>query len=482
MALVEGTAGDDPLVGTGVADRIFGFAGHDTLTGLDGDDRLYGGQGNDVIHTGSGNDSAWGGAGSDTLRGGGGGDQMLDGGTGDDWILLGIERSFGDAGFGTGYGGDGNDLLQITFNDSGALFGGSGTDTARLVVYSTLFGQTTVSLAGGMVSSTGQNISFDSIERLQFFADFGDHTVTGGDLDDEIYVGTGADSVLAGAGDDRVGYRLLGAHTLDGGAGDDLLLVEGLVGASVYFIVGGDGAVDDGNLSVITGFERYHVFGQGPMADIISLGAGDDTAQGFLGDDTLFGGAGDDVLEGGAGLDVLGGGSGRDSLSGGANNDVLYGGSGDDRLIGGAGDDTLSGGANADFLAGGAGNDWLNGGLGSDTLQGGDGADVFVFGAPGSGADRIIDFEVGIDQVHIAAKALSDPQTGGFLALGAVDPARFAIGAAEGDLAQFVLVWQATANTTLLQWDADGAGALPGVVLLRFSGDIAVGAGDIWII
>jgi len=473
MALIEGTPGAESLVGTYGDDRIYGFDGNDTLDGLDGNDRLYGGLGDDLIRTGYGTDRAWGDAGNDTLRGGGGGDQTLWGGAGDDWVLLGVDRTFGGPFVGTGYGGAGNDLLQLGWTDSGHLFGGSGRDTARLVAYSTNHADTTVNLVDGLVGSSGRFVTFDSIERLEFFGDFGNHTVTGGALDDVIYVGTGNDSVSAGAGDDIVGYRPWGSHVLDGGAGNDLLVLEGLVGSSVYFVVGADGSVDDGNLSQITGFERYFVFGQGPLADLISLGAGDDTGQGFGGNDTLFGGEGDDWLEGKYANDILSGDAGKDVLAGGFGNDTLYGGQGRDHLGGGVGDDVLFGGTGGDKLKGGAG---------VDTLTGGGGADWFVFARPGDGVDLVTDFQTGQDMARISAQHLPDPGAGGFLASGAVAPDRFSVGAAVGAQAQFVLGHEAGAGETVLYWDADGAGAGAAVALVRFLGVVDVTAADLWVL
>lgn len=464
MALIEGTPDDDFLQGNYGGDQIYGFDGNDTLEGLDGNDRLYGGNGNDLIRTGMGRDRAWGGAGNDTLRGSGGGDQTLYGGAGDDWVLLGVDRMFGTARFHTGYGGAGNDLLQVSSDDSGALFGGNGVDTARIIQYSSVFATTTVSLTGGLVQSGGRTVTFDSIERLQFFADFGDQEIYGGDLDDTIYVGVGNDRVEAGLGNDMVGYRPSGVHYLDGGGGEDTLAVEGISGLSIYFVVRSDGTVDDGMLSTITGFETYHVFGQGRADDFIALGSGNDTGEGFGGSDTLYGGGGSDRLNGGGGDDNLGGGDGADTLIGAQGNDYLAGDAGNDRLHGGKGDDTL------------------NGGAGNDTLFGGEGADIFVFAGASAGIDRIADFEVGVDQANVSSLWLDDPGAGGVLGTGAVDPGRFSVGAAVGSQAQFVLVWQSGSNTSALQWDADGAGAGAAVTLFRMTGQIALTADDLWVI
>ncbi|WP_261341454.1 hypothetical protein [Fuscovulum blasticum] len=81
------------------------------------------------------------------------------------------------------------------------------------------------------------------------------------------------------------------------------------------------------------------------------------------------------------------------TLTGSAGADTLTGGEAGDLLLGGAGDDLLSGGGGADLIRDGAG---------ADTLSGGAGADVFVLDADGA-ADRISDFQVGIDQIDLSA-------------------------------------------------------------------------------
>ncbi|WP_430450547.1 hypothetical protein [Rhodophyticola sp.] len=58
-----------------------------------------------------------------------------------------------------------------------------------------------------------------------------------------------------------------------------------------------------------------------------------------------------------------------------------------------------------DRLEGNAGNDTLDGGAGADVLKGGIGADTFVFGM-GYGADRVADFQNGIDAIEIDAALL----------------------------------------------------------------------------
>ena len=70
-------------------------------------------------------------------------------------------------------------------------------------------------------------------------------------------------------------------------------------------------------------------------------------------------------------------------------NNVLTGNDGDNRLLGKSGDDILNGRR---------GDDYLKGGKGVDLLTGGKGSDVF---RPSRGMDRVLDFQLGIDRVHV---------------------------------------------------------------------------------
>ena len=89
---IEGTEGNDTLIGTGDADLINGNGGSDNLRGRAGDDTINGGEGNDRLQGQVGGDLLDGGSGSDTLQGwgnpdtliGGSGDDVLDGGGGND--------------------------------------------------------------------------------------------------------------------------------------------------------------------------------------------------------------------------------------------------------------------------------------------------------------------------------------------------------------------------------------------------------------
>src|SRR3954471_17238296 len=77
MANLNGTDGNDTLIGTVDADGISGFGGNDFIAGDSGDDILLGGAGNDTIFGDSGNDWVSGGAGNDSVAGSGGQDDIV---------------------------------------------------------------------------------------------------------------------------------------------------------------------------------------------------------------------------------------------------------------------------------------------------------------------------------------------------------------------------------------------------------------------
>lgn len=119
--VITGNGGDDILFGAGGKDVLLGDGGNDILFGMDGNDTIdpgaegnntiYGGNGNDNIFAGGGNDIIYGEGGVDYIYAGEGQDEIY-GGDGDDFI-------YGQGGNDTIDGGDGHDFLD----------GGFGTDT-----------------------------------------------------------------------------------------------------------------------------------------------------------------------------------------------------------------------------------------------------------------------------------------------------------------------------------------------------------------
>lgn len=320
---LQGTDGNDTLVGGAGSDLIIGYDGQDSLSGLEGNDTLYGGNGNDTLSGGIGRDLLLGELGDDYIEGdsdddelvGGGGRDSLFGGSGNDSLSSGrvllngvfVDDTLGD----TLDGGAGNDQVSGGGGDD-LLRGGEGNDEMN---------------GGG-----------------------GSDNISGDDGDDNMYGGPGNDAMNGGAGSDRLDGDE-GNDMLDGGDGSDSL--NGGGGSDVLF--GGAG-----NDSLVSGVS--YVNGQ---AVLDALG------------DLLEGGAGDDFLLGGDADDTLLGGTGNDTLSGGSGNDSLVGGIGVDSLFGGTGNDTITVAGAGSHAEGGAGNDILEA-LGRATLVGGEGDDVYV--------------------------------------------------------------------------------------------------------
>ncbi|MGE0503572.1 MAG: DUF5801 repeats-in-toxin domain-containing protein [Rhizobiaceae bacterium] len=107
---LEGTAGEDLIVGTSAGG---------TLNGLGSNDLLFGGSAVDTLNGGDGNDLLVGGAGNDTLNGGNNGDTLV-GGADDDTMTggAGLDRFVVDAGIDTitdlGTTGSGQEVLVVS--------------------------------------------------------------------------------------------------------------------------------------------------------------------------------------------------------------------------------------------------------------------------------------------------------------------------------------------------------------------------------
>ena len=300
------------------------------------------------------------------------------------------------------YGLRGNDGLVMAGGDD-IVFGGAGNDT----IYGQdgddqLYGERGIDrLFGG----DGDDILDGGADIDVLVAGDGNDTVIGGDGNDTIYAEGGDDLIFGGTGSDTI-FGGAGHDTADGGAGIDVLVMG------------------DGDDIVVAGLGNDVVYGE----------AGDDLIFGESGNDTIFGGSGNNRLIGG-GIDVLIAEDGNDAIYGGADNDVIYSFGGDDVVDGGDGSDTIFGGAGNDTLRGGAGNDVIADISGNDNLDGGDGNDVVnalagddrvtggngdnivlggtgadMFYQAGTGTDRILDFQIGIDKIALSS-SVTDFQT-----------------------------------------------------------------------
>jgi Ca2+-binding RTX toxin-like protein len=324
---------------------LVGTPNDDVLNGSEVDDTIYGLAGNDTLSGFDGND----------LLDGGSGYDILYGGQGDDTLLAGTDAdgSFLD-------GGDGDDALTGS-NGNDNLIGGSGDDT--------LFG------GSGNDSLSGRS---------------GSDVLLGGDGNDTL--------------EDGDSSGLVAINSIDGGAGNDQIVVSQSNPDSVTTVIGGSGRDTYFPVPGSIGQLLVSDFAPGATGDILNInnlllsssgysgGNPFDPALGYLrlvqqGDDTLLqwdrDGAGvatnswqtvitlqntsaaaltiDNFAPAtspvGGVINLIEGGAGDDPLTGTASADRLLGHGGNDTLLGLAGDDELDGGAGNDQLDGGAGND-----------------------------------------------------------------------------------------------------------------------------
>ncbi|UWP93936.1 hypothetical protein K3X13_15765 (plasmid) [Aliiroseovarius crassostreae] len=395
---LQGMEGDDWLEGLDGADEIDGNQGNDTLVGGNDNDRLIGGVGNDRVWAGNGRDVAWLGSGHDifndngqsgengrdTVHGGSGKD-LINGGAGDDHF-------YGDSGDDTIFGGDGDDVLsggsewdQLSGGEGNdRVWGGNGCDRVWL--------------------EGGHDVFFDNEQTGAMAKDtvsggWGNDTINGGGGNDYVYGDDGEDRLFGGAGDDVLAGGN-GWDQLTGGAGNDRVWAGN--GRDVAWLGSGDDIFQDNGQGGDNG--RDTVYG----------GSGKDLIKGGAGDDQFYGDSGDDTISGGDGNDVLSGGSEWDQLSGGAGNDRVWGGNGCDRVWLGDGNDTFydntqTGENGADSIWGGSGSDTIHLGGGNDLVSGGADADVFVWNTTQStGADRITDFQDGLDLLQMSGVSFAD--------------------------------------------------------------------------
>ena len=399
---INGTAGDDLLIGGSDDETINGRDGDDIINGGAGNDTLNGGAGDDNLDGGAGNDTAsyagataavtvnlsiseaqdTMGAGTDTLSNienltgsdfddtligndnsntlrGAAGNDILQGGDGGDNLYgdAGDDRLLGGTGEDTLNGGDDHDLL-VGYEANDTLFGGDGNDEL-------------IGLDG--------NDNLDGGDGFDFVVgDDGNDTLKGGDGDDFIVGGLDDDTLEGGNGNDfLIGDE--GVDVLTGGAGDDLFLI--------YAVDPNNDTLDGfyAETTTITDFntgnDRLVFFVNDSVSNYTSLNSlnirvsieNNDTKvystqvtaepsidvvvailQGYTGtfnfaDDVfvatlITGTQSDDTLNGTDSNDFIDGFFGDDILNGGEGNDDLYGDFGDDRLDGGNGNNVLAGG------------------------------------------------------------------------------------------------------------------------------------------
>lgn len=406
---------------------VTGSAFNDVLIATDGNNIMNGGDGNDFIDLSGwqqqfvfiGNDTANGGAGTDTVSfanardvvtvslaiqgpqavgGGGGGatdtlssienlvgssfndtltgskfDNVLAGGVGDDTI----------------YGGAGNDTIRANgFLTAADKFdGGSGADTLALsgdyaagVTFSatTILNIETIALGAGFsysLTTADQTVAAKKVLTID-----ASHLGSANALTFDGSAETnGGFAVLGGSGADRITLGL-GADTVDGGGGNDVIIV-GTTLRAIDQISGGAGS----DTLALNGAYSNLVLGVNTLTAVETLTVADGHNYKLT--------TNDDNIAAGKTLTVNGSVLGADyklTFDGSRESDGAF---------------VLNGGAGADILIGGAGADRLTGGLGMDRLTGNGGADKFVYldvaDSTGAQYDTLVGFDFTADKFDV---------------------------------------------------------------------------------
>ncbi len=342
------------------------------FTGGSGADNFTDGAGDDVISTGAGNDKA---------NIGGGGNDVVNLGDGNDEIIVKGALTATDQ----IDGGAGNDTLTLNGNYAGLVFGATtmiNVEQLRLRgghTYSLTMNEANVTgslLVQASELGTSDTLTFDgSGETSASFvvkAGSGNDTLVGGAGNDKFDLSLGGnDMVTGGGGNDTFafGAALTASDRIDGGTGTDTVLLSGDYSAGLMLHTSFLTGVEIFALGVGYNYKIFDedLFSNGLTIHADALGALDRLefagSSGGGGVYRVFGGAGDDTIATGSLADII------DISQGG--NDIVFAMNGQDRIYAGGAltaDDAIDGGANGDTVE-------LNGDystpllLGADTFQ-----------------------------------------------------------------------------------------------------------------
>ncbi len=363
FAVVTGTAGNDTLTGSAVANSgqlILGLAGNDTLTaGTGGNTVLDGGDGNDTLRDAGAAaaatlvDTMSGGAGDDTYVVTRANDVIIEQpNAGTDTVRTNLRTYVlpdnvenlvytGTAGITA----TGNALANTFsgFDGTSILNGGGGTDTA---LFSGQFAQYTVILnsdgsvtltdtRAGTPNGTATFINFDLFQfsdglvltEAQLGGSTGvPPTTVNGTTGNDVLTSSVAGAIISGLGGNDSLTAGAANQTLDGGAGADVLNDNGQSGIKLLggagndtFIVSNSGTIitesaGNGTDTVQTTLSSYQL--PANVERLVYTGTGSFTSTATAAGETITGGTGADTLgDGGFANVILRGGGGADTFN-----------------------------------------------------------------------------------------------------------------------------------------------------------------------
>lgn len=368
---IDGQEGNDRIEAGDGNNTLLGGAGNDNIFAGFGADTIQGGDGDDIVHADGGADTVEGNDGNDSLYGGDSGDR-LNGGAGNDRVI-------GEGGSDTILGSPGSDFLDGSADtdtlDYSAL--GAGFSVAigfqfgfnRVVKRdaSGVVGVDTIQGFENFVGTAGHDKFIAWGQDETFFSSAGNDTYDGNDGSDTVRFD------VAGAG--AVFASLLAGFALDGLGGTDRFRRSGPADSTIENLTGTVGA------DTLQGDSDNNVIRGGLGADSLDGGDGFDLLD-FLGDSTVTGAlanmggsavggvAGGTARDSGGSIDTI---SGFENIRGTEAADTLVGSGGDNGLRGHRGNDSLDGGFGYDTA------DYRNDADGAGTLPGtNDGFGVIV--------------------------------------------------------------------------------------------------------
>ncbi len=426
MADLNGTSGDDTIVGTDAGDVIRGLGGNDILHGGKGDDTIFGGDGNDALYGGEGADGIYGEGGDDVYY-------IFDGDRATElsgfdliWTTVSYDMETDPKEWAEGWESTerigvmdrasayainltgnrldnemwGNDGANILDGDTGAdiLHGLGGDDT--FVVDDV--GDVVIEVAGGgdfdlILTKISLALSSDHVERLAVYSYWGGAPInlTGNALDNEL-VGNAGSNILNG---------LSGADAMTGLGGDDFYIVDNVGDRIIETSTGGSDFV-------------YASVDYVLSDDLERLSASDIGTTAAL---------------------------------------------------------SLTGNGRANEITGNDGTNWLEGRGGADVLYGRGGADTFAFTSSVfvGAIDQMPDFQPGTDRI-----ALENAEFSG-LATGTLSADAFVTSSSAQDAADRIIY---NSVTGALLFDPDGTGAAAAVQFATVHEGLGLAASDFMVV
>ena len=271
--------------------KINGTTGNDTLIGSNSADAIYGLQGNDVLE---------GRARADLLDGGPGADRMI-GGIGRDTYVVDnvLDRVIELSNEGIDSVLSSLRVLSLEDNVENLTF----TNAVRHTGVGNTLANTLT--GGGGIDRLFGHEGNDTLSGLA-----GDDTLNGGKGNDTLIGGIGRDTLTGGTGADRLDGGD-GADRMSGGAGNDVYIVDNVADRVTETAVPGVDEVQTSvnfkiglNIEKLTLIGTRAINGTGNRGDNVILGNdAKNSLMGMGGKDFLYGGLGDDTLTGGLGAD-----------------------------------------------------------------------------------------------------------------------------------------------------------------------------------